>query len=686
MPEDKSILDDHLPFRFLTGTIVLTTFVLLWLGWSSYRAYNLAKTANDLSAQAHRLQGKILHLDEVLTMSARMRAATGDLMWEERYRFFEPQLDAAIKEAIQIAPEVISGKAAKQTDAANIVLVQMENASFELVRQGRNEEAKNILFGEEYEKQKRIYAQGIQEFTAHLIGSVNKSIEARSQIAYFDISTMVIALVVLVLGWGLVLRMVRRWEKIILEKNQLLLQRSIDLSDLNNSLDAKVKERTRELESSRIMALEMAEQAHQAEAEMRVSEERSRSIIETANDAFVSIDEAGAITQWNHRAETAFGWSRQEILGKNLAQTIIPSEYREAHRKGMEHYLKTQEGPVLGRTVELPALHRDGRIFPIEITIWANRVQERHQFNAFVRDISERKEAEKKLRETFEQLQKAHDELKQAQLQLLQSEKLASIGQLAAGVAHEINNPVGFISNNMEILQEYIKHYAKIVQMMGNLKREMEDGDIEKAKLTLFGIKKFEEDINLDYIMSDVNTLMEHSGRGLERIKKIVMDLRTFAREENVETREFMKVEEVIDSILSIVQNELKYKAELIKEYGDTVLVKGSPQRLGQVFVNLLVNASQAIEEKGKITIKTYRRNKYVCVDVTDTGRGIPPDNLKKIFDPFFTTKPVGQGTGLGLSVSYEIVKKHGGEIKVTSKEGEGTTFTVMLPIEEKKM
>ena len=181
--------------------------------------------------------------------------------------------------------------------------------------------------------------------------------------------------------------------------------------------------------------------------------------------------------------------------------------------------------------------------------------------------------------------------------------------------------------------------------------------------------------------MNDVNTLLEHSSRGLERIKKIVMDLRTFAREENAETMELAKIEEIIDSILSIVQNEIKYKAELTKDYGDTVLVKCNPQRLGQVFINLLVNASQAIEEKGKITIKTYRQDKYVCIDVTDTGHGIAPENLKKIFDPFFTTKPVGQGTGLGLSVSYEIVKKHGGEIKVQSKAGEGTTFTVMLPI-----
>lgn len=281
----------------------------------------------------------------------------------------------------------------------------------------------------------------------------------------------------------------------------------------------------------------------------------------------------------------------------------------------------------------------------------------------------------------MDSLDKRMKELQEVRLQLLQSEKLASIGQLAAGVAHEINNPVGFISNNMEVLQEYIQHYTKILRIIENLKQQVADGDIEKAQVTITELKKFEEEINLDYIMNDVNTLLEHSDRGLERIKKIVMDLRTFAREDKAEAMELVKIEEVIDSILSIVQNEIKYKAELSKEYGDTPLIKCSPQRLGQVFINLLVNASQAMEDRGKISIKTYRENGSVCIDVADTGKGISEEHLKKVFDPFFTTKPVGQGTGLGLSVSYEIIKKHGGEMKVQSRIGEGTTFTVMLPI-----
>ena len=195
---------------------------------------------------------------------------------------------------------------------------------------------------------------------------------------------------------------------------------------------------------------------------------------------------------------------------------------------------------------------------------------------------------------------------------------------------------------------------------------------------------RLEKETNLDYIINDANDLLEHNRKGIDRIHRIVMDLRTFAREDKDEMEE-VKIDEVIESILNIVHNELKYKAKLEKNYDDTPPVRCNPRRLGQVFLNLTVNALQAIEGSGTIGIKTYKQGEFVCVDVRDTGKGIPEENLSKIFDPFFTTKPVGQGTGLGLSVSYEIVKKHGGAITVQSKMGVGTTMTVMLPINREK-
>jgi signal transduction histidine kinase len=277
-------------------------------------------------------------------------------------------------------------------------------------------------------------------------------------------------------------------------------------------------------------------------------------------------------------------------------------------------------------------------------------------------------------------VEEVFEELKQAQRQLLQSERMASIGQLAAGVAHEINNPIGFINNNMEILAQYIQDFTKVFQIIETLKQPVNDGDLDKVRAILNQLETFEQEIDFNYIINDVNGLLGQSIRGLERVKKIVLDLKTFSRQENSERMESIKIEEVIDSILSIVQSELKYKVVLTKEYGQTPLIKCNPERIGQVLINLLINASQAITDKGEIKIKTYSQEGYLIVDIADTGRGIPPENLKKIFDPFFTTKPVGQGTGLGLSVSYEIVKKHQGDIAVKSKVGEGSTFTVRLP------
>jgi len=420
-----------------------------------------------------------------------------------------------------------------------------------------------------------------------------------------------------------------------------------------------------------------------------VSKIHFESIIATANDAFVSIDENGTIIEWNPAAERAFGWSRQEAMGKPMAQTIIPLQYREAHLKGLSRFIGTGEGPVIGKTLDLSALHRDGREFPAEITIWAVRRDKKYQFNAFIRDITERKKAhealaerEKALRQTFAELNSAHEEIKSTQNQLVQSEKLASIGHLAAGVAHEINNPVGFINNNMEILEQYIADYAKVLKMTDQLRESVIQGNLAEAKTLAEEITKTKKEINLDYIVSDTPKLLEHNRKGIERVQKIVMDLRRFAREDKNVTQR-VKIEDVIEGVLSIVHSEIKYKARLEKDYGDTPLIECNSQRLGQVFINLIINALHAIEGTGTIAIKTYRQGEFVCVDVSDTGKGIEEENLSKIFDPFFTTKPTGQGTGLGLSVSYEIVKKHGGDIKVRSLPGAGTTFTVMLPLKQ---
>ena len=276
--------------------------------------------------------------------------------------------------------------------------------------------------------------------------------------------------------------------------------------------------------------------------------------------------------------------------------------------------------------------------------------------------------------------QKAYDDLKGIQAQLIQSDKMASVGQLAAGVAHEINNPVGFISSNIDVLQEYVKVYGDFLKMVEVLTNAIETGNMDKAKEVLGQMALYRANANLEYITKDMDKLFGHTRGGIERVQNIVKDMKIFSHEDHGEVSS-VKIEEVIDSVLNIVHNEIKYKAQLKKNYGDTSLVHCGFNQMGQVFINLLINAVHAIENKGVIEIRTYQEGRYVCVDVRDTGIGIPEENIKKIFDPFFTTKPVGKGTGLGLSVSYEIVKKYGGEITVRSQVGIGTTFTVRLPM-----
>ncbi len=278
------------------------------------------------------------------------------------------------------------------------------------------------------------------------------------------------------------------------------------------------------------------------------------------------------------------------------------------------------------------------------------------------------------------ELEKANRELKAAQAQLLQTEKLSSLGQLAAGIAHEINNPIGFINSNLRTMGEYVEdliHLINKYEVMANAIRERDYDSLSTINKEVERIKK---EIKFDFIMEDFEKLIRESKDGAYRVYKIVRDLRGFARADDAE-RKFVDIHTALDSTLNIVWNELKYKAEVIKDYGDIPDVECLPTQLNQVFVNILINAGQSIKEKGEITIKTYTEGERVFVEISDTGSGIPEENLNKIFDPFFTTKEPGKGTGLGLSIVYGIIKKHNGDIKVKSRLGEGTTFIIELPV-----
>jgi PAS domain S-box-containing protein len=265
--------------------------------------------------------------------------------------------------------------------------------------------------------------------------------------------------------------------------------------------------------------------------------------------------------------------------------------------------------------------------------------------------------------------------------QLLQSEKMASIGQLAAGVAHEINNPMGFIYSNLGTLNEYIEDLSDILGSYADLDKAVEAGDLDKARAQLQSISAKKQSLDLEYMLSDIGQLIEESREGADRVRKIVLNLKEFSHVDKDEKIP-ANINNGLESTLNIVWNELKYKADVKKDYGEIPEVSCYIQELNQVFMNLLVNAAHAIEGHGTITVRTYSEKDHVCIAISDTGKGMSPKVQKRIFEPFYTTKVVGEGTGLGLSIGYGIVvDKHGGQLLVDSSENLGTTFTIKIPI-----
>ncbi|HRZ86326.1 MAG TPA: ATP-binding protein [bacterium] len=278
------------------------------------------------------------------------------------------------------------------------------------------------------------------------------------------------------------------------------------------------------------------------------------------------------------------------------------------------------------------------------------------------REIAERAKAE-------ESLAAAYRQLVETQTRLIQAEKMASVGQLAAGVAHEINNPLSFVTSNLRMLEQYhekLEVYAAFLQGAVPEGKRVEEDELARR-------------LGIGPIREDMPSLMSQTQQGVERIRKIVSGLRSFAHTDSG-AFEQVDLNLCMESALDLLMNELKYKADVVKEYGAGVTVEGAEHQLAQVFINLLMNAAQAIEKYGKITIRTRREKGDAVVEIADTGCGIPEEIRKKIFDPFFTTKPVGAGTGLGLSIAHGIVERHRGTIEVASEVGKGSTFVIRLP------
>jgi two-component system, NtrC family, sensor kinase len=470
----------------------------------------------------------------------------------------------------------------------------------------------------------------------------------------------------------------------------------------------------------------------QAEAEHRKLEGVLSQFLQGDPVPTFVIDEHHVITHWNRALEAITGLPAARMVGSSqagrvfygedrpvMADLIVDGHFEELEHWYHEHYRPSRvvpdayegEGyfPHLGGSgrwlsfTAAPLRDESGRIIGaietlVDITERkeAEEILKRSQIELEVlvdkrtaqlaqakaeleADVIKRQQSESELRRRNAELTDLNERLNAAQNQLAQSERLASIGQLAAGVAHEINNPIGYVQSNLGALDGYLNDLFELIDGFEHaLDALPADHPAAQAARALKQRKE------LDYLREDVPSLLTESKEGIARVRKIVADLKDFSRVDTSQEWQFANLHQGIESTLNIVNNEIKYKADVVREYGQLPEVECLPSQLNQVFMNLLVNAAHAIErERGCIRVRTGAGDEQVWVEVADNGSGIAAEHLSRIFDPFFTTKAVGKGTGLGLSLSYGIVQKHGGSIEVSSQVGEGTTFRITLPIRQ---
>jgi len=417
-------------------------------------------------------------------------------------------------------------------------------------------------------------------------------------------------------------------------------------------------------------------------------------IVERMELGVFAVDSSFNIVLWNHFMHTHSGKSWESLKGTNLFASFpeLPESWLKRkieHVFALGNYAFTSweqraylfrfkhNRPITGgvdamlqNCTFLPLRDAKGKVELVVITLQDCTdnalIQQRLAEAITVSDEERRKQQELIVK------------LEDAKNQLYQSEKLASIGQLAAGVAHEINNPIGFVNSNLGTLERNVTDLMKLMAVF-------ESKETELPKDTQRELSKIKKEIDFEYLKEDLAALISESKEGLSHVRRIVSDLKDFSRVDQ-SGWQIADLEKCIDTTLNVVSNEIRYKATVVKEYGHPPLVECVPGQINQVLMNLVVNASQAFPERGQITLRTGEEGMYVWIEVEDNGIGIPPENQQRIFEPFFTTKPVGTGTGLGLSVCYNIIRKHEGDLTVRSEVGKGTCFRILLPIFHGKM
>ncbi len=431
----------------------------------------------------------------------------------------------------------------------------------------------------------------------------------------------------------------------------------------------------------RKLELELADR-RKAEAKFRESEAFYHSLVESLPQNVLRKDADGKFIFANQRFCDTIGKPREQVVN-HTDSALYPAALAEKFRQDdlavmtsgrifhtVEENISPHGEKVYVEVTKIPLRDGNQKALGIQCIFW---------------DVTERVVAEQRLNEqnrlleeTARSEREAHQALKKAQSHLVQSEKLASLGQTVAGVAHEINNPLAFVSNNVAVLQRDMRGICEIL----TLYRKAEDAIAKEQPELMVGIKEAAEQMDLEYTLANCQDLLTRSRDGLSRIQQIVKDLRDFARLDESDLHE-VDLNAGIESTVNIIKGQAKKRqVEIVLELGDLPPVACFPAKINQVVMNLISNAIDAAGENGRVTVRSMHDGYTARIQVEDTGRGIDPAIRDRIFDPFFTTKAPGAGTGLGLSISYGIVQDHGGWIEVASEAGKGTSFTVNLPIQ----
>ncbi|MBN1586453.1 MAG: PAS domain S-box protein [Candidatus Omnitrophica bacterium] len=655
------------PGLILAICVMVTVGLLAWQGWSLFTTLSRGQLAREQSIRVQELRGDLTRLNEILALSVRMAAATGDIQWQVQYDEHRQELEALVEEAMDLASGAYQGDWVEDTEAAARELVNLDRRMLNLVRNGSKVEAQGVLFSEAYTVARQVYADGMRQFdegmaleARELLGSHHRQILVQAPVT---LSLLLLLLALL----AIIIVLFRGWRRVTLQRESQLVTEASKLAELNRDLDKKVQELDRQISEQKAQ-LEVRNLPPPQErvimeriTEHKQTDEHFRLAVESSPSGMVMINEEGQMVLVNSEAEKLFGYRRDELLGRPV-EILVPEASRGKHPEFVRKYFEEPNTVVMGLRRELAGQRKDGSCFPAEIGLNPIRTSEGLFVLSSVIDITERKQAEEELQRAHEELKKSHDELKATQLQLIRAAKMESIGRLAAGVAHEVKNPLMTLIIGIKYLAQHLKSQsADVITLLGDM-----DDSVQRADRIVKGLLDFSAPVQLEITVEDINSAIEEALR-------------------------LMKHE--LDKEQITVEKDLAYPLPPIRI---------DINKIQQVLINIITNAAHSMKGGGKLTVRTQlldleagddivgRRkddpfrvgDTVVKIEVADTGRGISQDKLEKIFDPFFTTKAAGEGTGLGLSVVRQIVEMHKGVIKIENRATGGVVVTIVLRTE----